>query len=145
MLRFLQKRKFRLVTAWKLALKENAGIQLPAQSSFPYSLIFHAFDEVLRALKQDAAGQDLDPTPIILRGLSDDAAVTADQCMELFLTGRDILGDFIEHDRAFAEFFEEADRRELHSACERVLRHLIEREMHEHSRRFARVLPHGRP
>lgn len=141
MLRFLQKRKFRLVTRWKGALKDNIGFQLPSQSPFPYALIFRAFDEVMRLMKSDSGDASLNGPASFLADVDGPATPTADQYMELFLTGRDVLGEFLEHDHAFCALFSETDRHALRTSLERVFRHLIDREMREYSRRFSSPLP----
>jgi hypothetical protein len=136
LLRFLQKRKFRLVTRWKLALKDNIA-HVPAPHPFPFTLIFRAFDEVVHLLKLDAQGV---PAPghaaeSFLTDLSGDAFPSADHYMELFLSGRDVLTDFIEHDASFSAMFPASERQVLREACERVFKHLIDLEMREHARR----------
>lgn len=137
MLRFLQKRKFRLVTRWKFALKENIGSPLPAQSPFPYMLIFRAFDEVVRMLKFSPDDPHIAAHDSFLCDINADVSLSADQYMELFLTGRDILGDFIEGDPSFCAIHPEQDRRDLRAALESVFKLLIDREMREHARRFS--------
>ena len=141
MLRFLQKRKFRLVTRWKLALKDNMGFQVPAHAPFPFTLIFRAFDEVIRLLKLDASGTSFDAPESFLANVSDDATPTADQYMELFLSGRDVLGEFLESDPSFCSLFEETPRRELRASLEQVFKHLIDREMREYARRHSSIMP----
>ena len=137
MLRFLQKRKFRLVTRWKSALKENIGFQLPLQHDFPYALIFRAFDDVIRQLKSGSIGDRFEVAESLLAEVPEADSSTADQYMELFLTGRDILGDFVDSDKAFCGIYDAADRQELRSDLEQVFKHLIDREMREHVRRNA--------
>jgi len=137
MLRFLQKRKFRLVTRWKFALKENIGSPLPAQSPFPYMLIFRAFDEVVRMLKFDLNDPHVAAHDSFLCDVNADTTLSADQYMELFLTGRDILGDFIEGDSSFCALHSTEDREALRAALEGVFKLLIDREMREHARRFS--------
>ena len=137
MLRFLQKRKFRLVTRWKFALKENIGSPLPAQSPFPYMLIFRAFDEVVRMLKFDLNDPHVAAHDSFLCDVNADTTLSADQYMELFLTGRDILGDFIEGDTSFCALYSAEDRETLRAALEGVFKLLIDREMREHARRFS--------
>jgi len=137
MLRFLQKRKFRLVTRWKSALKGNIGLPLPAHSPFPYMLIFRAFDEVLRLLKYDPASLHLPTEDSFLCDVAADTLLSADQYMELFLTGRDVLGEFLETDASFCTCFASSDRYNLRSALESVFKNLIDREMREHARRFS--------
>lgn len=135
MLRFLQKRKFRLVTRWKLALKTNIA-RVPAPHPFPFTLIFRAFDEVLHLLKQDNLESAPAPsTDSFLTAVNSEALPSADHYMELFLSGRDVLGDFIDHDASFAAAFPEKARQEFRSVCEQVFRHLIDLEMREHTRR----------
>jgi hypothetical protein len=137
MLRFLQKRKFRLVTRWKFALKENIGSPLPAQSPFPYMLIFRAFDEVVRMLKFEPNDPHFGAHDSFLCDINADISLSADQYMELFLTGRDILGDFIEGDSSFCALYSADDRESLRAALEAVFKTLIDREMREHARRFS--------
>lgn len=137
MLRFLQKRKFRLVTRWKFALKENIGSPLPAQSPFPYMLIFRAFDEVVRMLKFEANDPHLTAHNSFLCDITAETALSADQYMELFLTGRDVLGDFVEGDSSFCALYSQEDRESLRGALENVFKLLIDREMREHARRFS--------
>ena len=136
MLRFLQKRKFRLVTRWKTALKQNIGLHLPSQRQFPYTLIFRSFDEVIRLLKLESLEGYHDPAESFLAEIPDPLTPSSDQYMELFLTGRDVLGEFIDSDSSFCALFSPDDRQNLRSALEQVFRHLIDREMREHSRRF---------
>jgi hypothetical protein len=140
MLRFLQKRKFRLVTRWKLALKDNIA-RVPASQPFPFTLIFRAFDEVIHLLKLDELGTPAHAPESFLAHLPGLALPTADHYMELFLSGRDVLLDFITHDASFAALFAEPARQELRAGCERVFRHLIDREMREHVRRHHATLP----
>jgi hypothetical protein len=137
MLRFLQKRKFRLVTRWKAALKENLGFQLPEHVQFPYTLIFRAFDEMIRLLKLECPGARGGATESFLAGLPPALAPTSDHYMELFLSGRDVMGEFVGHDSSFCALFGEADRQCLHGALERTFKHLIDREMREHSKRVS--------
>jgi hypothetical protein len=134
MLRFLQKRKFRLVTRWKLALKDNIA-RAPAIASFPFTLIFRAFDEVVHLLKVDGPGVPVPTSESLLADLPAGPLPSADHYMELFLSGRDVLLDFLTSDTSFAALFEETERQAARAACERVFRHLIDREMREHSRR----------
>jgi hypothetical protein len=135
MLRFLQKRKFRLVTRWKLALKSNIA-RVPAPHPFPFNLIFRAFDEVLHLLKVEDLEFAAPPsTDSFLAALNGEELPAADHYMELFLSGRDVLGDFIDHDASFAAAFPEHTRQALRAACERVFKHLIDLEMREHARR----------
>ncbi len=141
MLRFLQKRKFRLVTKWKGSLKENMGFQLPMRSPFPYALIFRAFDEVLHLLKFESPDARPDVNDSFLSSIAGGAAPTADQYMELFLTGRDVLGEFIETDASFCGLFPEAERQNLRTTLERVFKHLIDREMREYARRYSSSFP----
>lgn len=142
MLRFLQKRKFRLVTRWKGSLKENMGFQLPMRSPFPYALIFRAFDEVLHQLKFEPVDARVEMSESFLGSLAGGATPTADQYMELFLTGRDVLGDFLETDASFRGMFPETERQGLRSALEQVFKHLIDREMREYARRFSSSVSH---
>lgn len=137
MLRFLQKRKFRLVTRWKFALKENIGSPLPAQPPFPYMLIFRAFDEVVRLLKFESNVPHRETHESFLSDIHADIPLSADQYMELFLTGRDVLGEFIESDPAFCAMHPADDRQNLRSALEAVFKDLIDREMREHARRYS--------
>ncbi len=130
MLRFLQKRKFRLMTRWKGALKGYIGFQPPTRHEFPFALVFRAFDETLRLLKDDAA---VDGEPL-LDGLGIATPPPADHYMELFLTGRDVLGAFVDSDPAFCARFPEKDRRILRASLERAFRRLIEHEMQELAR-----------
>jgi hypothetical protein len=141
MLRFLQKRKFRLVTRWKAALKENLGVQLPEHVQFPYTLIFRTFDEMIRLLKLECPGVPGAANESFLAGVSPTLAPTSDHYMELFLSGRDIMGEFVENDPSFCALFPEADRQCLHSALERTFKHLIDREMREYSKRFSSSIP----
>lgn len=134
MLRFLQKRKFRLVTRWKLALKDNIA-RVPAPHPFPFTLIFRAFDEVVHLLRQDGAPASRDAAETCLTGCNTETLPTADQYMELFLSGRDVLSDFLAHDPSFVVLFDAAARAELRTACEGAFRQLIEREMHDYARR----------
>jgi hypothetical protein len=134
MLRFLQKRKFRLVTRWKLALKDNIA-RGPASQPFPFTLIFRAFDEVIHLLKLDELGTPVHAGESFLAHLPGIDLPNADHYMELFLSGRDILLEFITEDASFAALFDEGARQELRAGCERVFRHLIDREMREHARR----------
>lgn len=137
MLRFLQKRKFRLVTRWKAALKKNIGFQLPNPVRFPYTLIFRAFDDVLRLAKVEDLETRNDHQETFLDVIEDaESAPTADQYMELFLTGRDVLGEFTEKDEAFCARFSERDRNQLRAALEAIFKHLVDREMHAYARRF---------
>lgn len=138
MLRFLQKRKFRLVTRWKAALKKNIGFQLPSPARFPYMLIFRAFDDVIRLAKAETIDPAADPNTTFLSFIDDDAIIpTADQYMELFLTGRDILDEFAETDPAFCSRFPEAERNRLRSVLQNVFKYLVDREMTAYSRRFS--------
>lgn len=141
MLRFLQKRKFRLVTRWKAALKDNVGFQMPSQQHFPYTLIFRAFDEILRLLKAPTTKHPVYHQESILAGLDTEEIPTADQYMELFLTGRDVLGEFVETDRAFCGLFEKADRQELRTALETAIKDTIDDEMREYARRNSTLTP----
>lgn len=141
MLRFLQKRKFRLVTRWKGSLKENMGFQLPSRSPFPYALIFRAFDEVLHLLKFETTDARPDMSDSFLSAIASASAPTADQYMELFLTGRDVLGEFIETDASFCSLFPDEERQHLRAALERVFKHLIDREMREYARRYSSTFP----
>lgn len=134
MLRFLQKRKFRLVTRWKLALKDNIA-RVPSQHRFPFTLIFRAFDEVIHLLKLDALGTPNHAPESFLADLTESCVPTADQYMELFLSGRDVLADFIANDASFAALFTADERQELRGGCERVFKYLIDLEMREHARR----------
>ncbi len=135
MLRFLQKRKFRLVTRWKLALKNNIA-RVPSSHPFPFTLIFRAFDEVIHLLKLDAVGTPpVTASDSFLASLDGESFPSADHYMELFLSGRDVLAEFIEHDASFAAVFPEAERQVLRAGCERVFKHLIDLEMREHARR----------
>lgn len=141
MLRFLQKRKFRLVTRWKAALKGNIGFQVPSQGQFPYTLIFRAFDDIVRLLKMDSLEGRAEAAESFLAGLPAPVTPTADQYMELFLTGRDVLGEFVEADPSFCALFSEEDRRNLRGALERVFKYLVDREMREYTRRFSSSFP----
>ena len=134
MLRFLQKRKFRLVTRWKLALKDNIA-RVPAPQRFPFTLIFRAFDEVIHLLKLDALNAPLQGPETFLADLAEGSLPTADQYMELFLSGRDVLVDFVANDASFAALFSADERQELRSGCERIFKHLIDLEMREYARR----------
>jgi hypothetical protein len=134
MLRFLQKRKFRLVTRWKLALKDNIA-RVPAPHPFPFTLIFRTFDEVIHLLKLDEVGTPPQAPESVLGQLTGGPVPSADHYMELFLSGRDVLLDFSAEDASFAALFPAGARQDLRAACERVFRHLIDREMREHTRR----------
>ncbi len=135
MARFLQKRKFRLVTRWKVVLKQNIGSRLPSQSPLPHALIFPAFDEIMHGLKSGAPDA-MDGRESILAGLAEDARPSADEFMELFLSGRDVLGEFARGDASFREAFPAADRQSMGEALEQAFRQLIDREMREYARRF---------
>ncbi|BET67764.1 hypothetical protein ASA1KI_26820 [Opitutales bacterium ASA1] len=141
MLRFLQKRKFRLVTRWKSALKDNIGFQLPSQQHFPYALIFRAFDEVVRLLKSDSSNDRIDLHESLLSEFPGEDCPSADQYMELFLTGRDVLGEFVESDPAFCSLHSTIERQALRSAMEKAFKQLIDREMREHARRHSSFMP----
>jgi hypothetical protein len=135
MLRFLQKRKFRLVTRWKAALKENLGVQLPEHVPFPYALIFRAFDEMIRLLKLECPAARASATESLLAGLPPSVVPTSDHFMELFLSGRDVMGEFVGRDASFGALFGEPGRQQAQGALERTFKYLIDREMGEHSRR----------
>lgn len=140
MLRFIQRRKFRLVTKWKARLKENISFQLPDGPEFPYRLVFRAFDEVLHLLKLSLSGAPHEPAESLLDGNFPAQVPSADQFMEMFLTGRDVLEEFIGNDGTFCANFTETARDRMRSAVEKVLKDLVEREMGEYSQKLA----HGR-
>lgn len=138
MLRFLQKRKFRLVTRWKAVLKKNIGFQFPSPVRFPYMLIFRAFDDVIRLSKSERLDPSADSNATFLNALDEKAhAPTADQYMELFLTGRDVLDEFAESDEAFVSRFSERDRNQLRAVLQAVFKYLVEREMTAYGRRYS--------
>jgi hypothetical protein len=137
MLRFIQRRKFRLVTQWKARLKENISFQLPDSPEFPYRLVFRAFDEVLSLLKLSLSGATNESAESLLDGKTPEQVPTADQFMEMFLTGRDVLEEFVNSDGTFCATFAEPARARLRGTVEQVLKDLVEREMGEYSRKWA--------
>jgi hypothetical protein len=136
MLRFLQKRKFRLVTHWKRALKANIGFQLPIHGDFPFHLIFRCLDEIVFMLKHDELEPDPSARPTFVDQLEDENPPTADQYMELFLSGREVLIGFITNDPSFCKWFPLDEREELCLAVEMAIKALIHREMISYSRRY---------
>jgi hypothetical protein len=134
--RFLRKRKFRLVTRWKTALKANIRQPLSPPDEFPYTIIFRAFDEVIDLLKFESPPDPNAARSMLLEMLDDARPPTADQFMELFLSGRDVFAEFCTTDAALSHAFTEEERQALHSSCEQVFKYLIEREMSEYTRRF---------
>jgi hypothetical protein len=136
MLRFLQKRKFRLVTQWKRALKDHIGFQLPIHGDFPFRLIFRCLDEVIYLLKHEELEQDPWARPAFVDQLDDEHPPTADQYMELFLSGREILVGFMLNDPSFCKWFPLEEREKLCQAVEQAIKTLIQREMTSYSRRY---------
>ena len=136
MLRFLQKRKFRVVTQWKRALKDHIGFQLPIHGEFPFRLIFRCLDEVIYLLKHDELEQGLLARPTFVDQLEGKHPPTADQYMELFLSGREVLVGFMLNDPAFCKWFPLNEREELCLAVEQAIKTLIHREMTSYSRRY---------
>ena len=136
MLRFLQKRKFRLVTHWKRALKANIGFQLPIHGDFPFHLIFRCLDEIIFMLKHDELEPDPAARPTFVDQLDTENPPTADQYMELFLSGREVLVGFITNDPSFCKWFPVEEREELCLAVELAIKALIHREMISYSRRY---------
>jgi hypothetical protein len=134
MLRFLQRRKFRLVTKWKARLKQNITFQLPTGPEFPYRLVFRAFDEVLRLLKSEMCDVREDFSESLLADQSGGEVPTADQFMEMFLTGRDVFGEFVTSDKTFCASFPGLPRAELGAGIERAMKNLVDREMNEFAR-----------
>lgn len=134
MLRFMQRRKFRLVTQWKACLKQNITFQLPTDHEFPYRLVFRAFDEVIRSLKSEMCGAAPDFNESLLANQSEAETPNADQFMEMFLTGRDVLEEFVSSDETFCASFPGPSRNQLLAGIEHVLKNLVEREMSEYSR-----------
>jgi hypothetical protein len=142
MVRFLQKRKFRLVTRWKTVLKENIGASLPLQNTFPYALIFRAFDELIHLLKLQAIGVPAaNDGSSFLAALDGGPAPTADHYMELFLSGRDVLAEFLSSDAGLSQTFTAEECQAMRAQCEHAFRHLIDREMREYARRFSSGAP----
>lgn len=141
MVRFLRKRKFRLVTRWKAALKENIRQPHSPPDEFPYTIIFRAFDEVIDLLKLESPPPPSAARASFLEMLDDNHPPTADQFMELFLSGRDVFAEFCTTDTALSNAFAEEERQDLHAGCERAFKHLIEREMPEFTRRFTADIP----
>lgn len=136
MLRFLQKRKFRLVTQWKRALKDHIGFQLPIHGNFPFRLIFRCLDEVIFLLKHDELEPDPSARASFVDQLEDEDPPTADQYMELFLSGREVLVGFIMSDPSFCKWFPLEEREKLGLAVEKAIKALIHREMISYSRRY---------
>lgn len=136
MLRFLQKRKFRLVTQWKRALKDHIGFQLPIHGEFPYRLIFRCLDEVIFLLKHDDLEPDSFVRPTFVDQLDNENPPNADQYMELFLSGREVLIGFISNDPSFCKWFPAEERERLCQAVEIAIKALIHREMISYSRRY---------
>ena len=135
MLRFLQRRKFRLVTKWKARLKQNITFQLPTGTGFPYRLVFRAFDEVLRLLKSELCEVPEDFIESLLVDQPGSDIPNADQFMEMFLTGRDVLGEFVASDKTFCASFPAPYRNKLGAGIEHVMKNLVDREMNEFARR----------
>lgn len=131
---FLQKRKYRLVIRWKRALQQSSGFDVLAGGSFPFTLIFRAFDEIVRLLKLDSVDEQPEPGRSILPAEPDAELPPVDLYMELFLTGRDVLGEFLERDATFCAAFGPGERLEMRAALERVVKKLIDHEMREHAR-----------
>lgn len=136
MLRFLQKRKFRLVTQWKRALKDHIGFQLPIHGDFPFRLIFRCLDEVIYLLKHDELEPDPWARPTFVDQLDSETPPTADQYMELFLSGREVLVSFMLSDPSFCKWFPLEERERLCLAVELAIKTLIDREMTSYSRRY---------
>jgi hypothetical protein len=75
---FLQKRKFRLVTDWKRALKTNIESQLLIHVDFHFHLIFRCLDEVIFMLKHDDLEPDPSARPTFVEHLGSENPPTAD-------------------------------------------------------------------
>jgi hypothetical protein len=138
MVRFLQKRKFRLAIRWKLVLTRQIGSRLPSSGPFPYALVFRTFDELVALLK--TGPQRSAPGGSLLAGLPDAAVPVADHYMELFLTGHDVLQEFMENDAAFCARFTPEDRSTFRKEMQQTFKCMVDREMTEHGRRLS---PHG--
>lgn len=136
MIHFLQKRKFRLIVRWRVALKQNTGFQLPTPAPFPYGLIFRAFQEIIRQLKNLDTPELLAAGEPVLTGLPAEATPTPDQYMEMFLTGRDVLDEFIRTDPGFCATFSITERATLRDALVRAVKELVPREMRAYAQRF---------
>lgn len=136
MVPFLRRRKFRLVTRWKAALKGNIRQPLSPPDEFPYTIIFRAFDEVIHLLKLESPPAPSAAPASFLEMLDDSCPPTADQFMELFLSGRDMFAEFCNTDAALRHAFTDEERQALHARCEQAFKYLIEREMPEYTRRF---------
>ncbi len=140
LLRFLQKRKFRLVTLWKATLKENIDFQLPIHGEFPFTLIFGTFDEIIYLLKKPDSELAPNPHNSFLDQIQTDHPPSADQYMELFLSGREVLLNFITQNPSFLKMFPEKERTKLIQSIEQTIKHLIDREMSAYSKKFQHSL-----
>lgn len=140
MVRFLQKRKFRLVTRWKQALRNPGDLHRPEPNPIKNTLIFRVFDDVMREIKTPTDQWSLDTTPGYAHYASDEGVTNPDQYVELFLAGRRVLADFINHDAAFSAQFDRPAREDLQAACDRVLMHFVDRELSGNELR--RTAPH---
>ena len=124
------------MTSWKATLKGNIDFQLPIHSEFPFTLIFGTFDEIIYLLKKPIGEFDLNPHNSFLDQMQTDHPLSADQYMELFLSGRDVLLNFISQNASFLKMFPENERTKLALAIEQTIKNLIAREMSAYAKKF---------
>lgn len=138
----IQRRKFRLLIGWKTTLKAAASFRLLPPERFPHTLMFRAFQEILRLTKLAASGARLDAGPsLLLEVPRDDPGLSPDQYMDVFLVGREVLADFLASDEKLAATYSADARNRGRHALDVAVRHLVDSEMRAYFQPGGRTAP----
>ncbi len=93
-LRLLRRKKFAVLVQWKQELESKFPLYLDAGTRLPPRLLFRSFDEVVGRLKRPETGRRT--RMFTLAGnLPEDGLPPLERYLEVFLTGEQVLGDFI--------------------------------------------------
>jgi hypothetical protein len=135
----MQHRKFRLLVRWKNAVKAATSFRLLPPAAFPHAVIFRAFEELVRLTRLAATGAPLDSGKSFLPLVHDDAGLSPDQYMDVFLVGREVLADFLASDASLVGKYSSEVRNGVRHALNDATRHLVDREMRGYAARRNRA------
>jgi len=141
----LQRRKFRLLIKWKTTVKASASFRLLPPMRFPHAVIFRAFEDAVQLMRLAAADAPLDQGRQFLAAVRDDADLSPDQYMDIFLGGREVLADFLASDAKLVAHYTVEARNRVRHDLDHAIRHLVDREMREYFLRRGRTCAEPRP